>query len=111
RHDEMLRRERLNVVPPPVARPDEAVNEDDRRSGAGTRDPEGVRTEGDPLGLQGGPQRRSRPSSTIRQRSWTTLMPASARRCAASSLRMPSWNQTLFGFAASMSSTWGGMSL
>lgn len=47
---------------------------------------------------------RCRPSSTIRQRSCTTWIPASASVCAASSLRMPSWNQTYFGFAARMSS-------
>jgi len=55
--------------------------------------------------------RFSRASSTIRQRSCTTLIPASANRFAASSFRMPSCIQTLFGFAARMSSTCGGMSL
>jgi len=55
-----------------------------------------------------GPSRRC---STMRQRSWTTLMPASARARATSSWRMPSCNQTARGFAASRSSRCGGMSL
>ena len=53
---------------------------------------------------------RCRCSSTIKQRSCTTSIPARARRSAASSFRMPLWNQTAFGALASMSSTCGGMS-
>src|SRR5690606_31284722 len=52
----------------------------------------------------------SRSCSTIRQRSWTTRMPARASSSAAASLRIPSWNQTAYGFFARMSGTCGGMS-
>src|SRR5690606_21374503 len=52
----------------------------------------------------------SRSCSTIRQRSWTTRIPARASSSAAASLRMPSWNQTAGGFFAMMSGTCGGMS-
>ena len=56
---------------------------------------------------------RQRPrfrSSTSRQWSCTTSMPARANRSAASSFLMPSWNQTAFGRLARMSSTCGGIS-
>ena len=39
-----------------------------------------------------------------------TSIPARANRSAATSLRMPLWNQTAFGPLARMSSTWAGMS-
>src|SRR5437588_4199953 len=89
-------RECLDVMAPPVGRAAEAVDQPDRRSGAGAA----ARR-----------YRPKRPCSTIRQRSWTTLIPASASCCAAASLRIPSWNQTYFGFLATMSSTCCGMSL
>ncbi len=51
-------------------------------------------------------QPRSRRCSTIRQRSCTTGMPASSRRLATASLRMPDWSQTSPGRSARISSAW-----
>src|SRR5690606_2570351 len=48
--------------------------------------------------------------STMRQRSWTTAIPARASVSAASSLRIPDWNHTARGFFSRRSGRCGGMS-